>query len=345
MDIDILNLEELDLLCDIIDDSQKIVILAHVNPDGDAVGSSLGFMQYLMCYKKDVSVIVPDQYPNFLHWLPYSDKIIRYDRAKERANALIKNADTIFFLDFNSLSRVEAMSSAVEESKAKRVLVDHHENPEVKVDLCISHPEMSSTSEIVFRLIWQMQGSILIDEPMATALYCGMMTDTGGFTYNSNSPELYFIISQLLCAGIDKDKIYRSVYNNYSESRMRLLGYILYEKLHVLDDYHAAYYTISRDDMSRFKFKKGDAEGIVNFPLQISGIRLSISLREDTDKDNLVWVSLRSVGDFSCISMAEKFFNGGGHFNASGGRLYCSLAEAENTVKLAILHFEKELRS
>ena len=162
------------------------------------------------------------------------------------------------------------------------------------------------------------------------------MTDTGGFTYNSSSPEVYFIISQLLTKGINKDKIYRNVYNNYSEWRMRLIGYVLYQKLQVFTDKRASYFALTRQDLKRFHYMKGDAEGLVNMPLQIKNLQLSISLREDTERDNLIWVSLRSVDDFSCTKVAERWFNGGGHLNASGGRLNCSMEEAERIVRQAI---------
>ena len=170
----------------------------------------------------------------------------------------------------------------------------------------------------------------------AVPIYCGMMTDTGGFTYNSSSPEVYFIISQLLTKGINKDKIYRNVYNNYSEWRMRLIGYVLYQKLQVFTDKRASYFALTRQDLKRFHYMKGDAEGLVNMPLQIKNLQLSISLREDTERDNLIWVSLRSVDDFSCTKVAERWFNGGGHLNASGGRLNCSMEEAERIVRQAI---------
>lgn len=170
----------------------------------------------------------------------------------------------------------------------------------------------------------------------AVPLYCGMMTDTGGFTYNSTAPEVYFIISQLLTKGINKDKIYRNVYNNYSEWRIRLIGYVLYQKLQVFSEKRACYFALTRQDLKRFRYVKGDAEGLVNMPLQIKNMRLSISLREDTERDNLIWVSLRSVDDFSCTKVAERWFNGGGHLNASGGRLNCSMEEAEKIVRQAI---------
>ncbi len=171
-----------------------------------------------------------------------------------------------------------------------------------------------------------------------------MMTDTGGFVYNSSSPDIFFIISRLLTKGIDKDKIYRNVYNNYSENRLRLIGYVLYSKLVVVSDYHAAFFTLTKQEQRRFRFIKGDAEGLVNMPLQIKGLKLSISLREDTERPNVVLVSLRSVGNFPCNKVAEAFFNGGGHLNASGGRLECGIDEAVEITKKALSHFASTLK-
>ena len=188
-----------------------------------------------------------------------------------------------------------------------------------------------------------MNGFEAMNKKCAACIYCGMMTDTGGFTYNSNQPEIFFIVSQLLTKGIDKDKIYRNVFNNFSPWAIRLRGYLMSQKLNVFNDLHAAYFSISRREMRDFHFIKGDAEGLVNEPLKIKGLRLSISLREDDRRDNLVWVSLRSVDNFPCNKMAADFFNGGGHLNASGGRLHCSLDEAERTVRRALAHYEKLL--
>ena len=171
-----------------------------------------------------------------------------------------------------------------------------------------------------------------------------MMTDTGGFTFASTRPEIYFIISQLLTKRIDKDRIYRNVYHNYSENRLRLMGFVMYEKLVYLPDYHASFYTISKDEQKRFNFIKGDAEGLVNIPQQIKGLKLSVSLREDTEKDNVIWVSLRSVDDFPCNEMAAQFYNGGGHLNASGGRLECTLDEAVDITHKAIEAFAEKLK-
>ena len=335
---------ECSMLRSLIADATSIVICCHQNPDGDALGSSLGWAEYLRTLGKESTVIVPDQFPDFLMWLPNTEKIIRYDKHVEQGDLLLKTADVIFCLDFNSASRTDKMADTLLASKAKKVLIDHHLGPDLPTVLTVSHPEASSTCELVFRMVWQLDGFSSQNKHFAIPIYCGMMTDTGGFTYNSSNPDIYFIISQLLTKGINKDKIYRNVFHNYSENRLRLMGYMLYEKLVVDPVRHASYFTLTRQDLKRFRFMKGDAEGLVNIPLQIKGLKFSVSLREDTEKDNLVWVSLRSVDDFPCNKVAEQFFNGGGHLNASGGRLYCSIEEAVKVTQQAFLHFEEKLK-
>ena len=260
----------------------------------------------------------------------------RYDKHPEAVEQAMAGADLIFCVDFSQEERLGDMAPLLHEAKARCVIIDHHPSPTIPNEILISQPKMSSASEVVFRVIWQLGGFGHLTRQDAVCLYCGMMTDTGGFTYNSAAPELFFIISQLLTKGINKDKIYRNVYHNFSEWRLRLTGYVLYEKMHVFAQKRAAYFTLTRQDLRRFHYVKGDAEGLVNMPLQMKGIKLSISLREDTEHDNLIWVSLRSVDDLSCTKIAEKYFNGGGHLNASGGRLNCSMAEAEQIVRRAI---------
>ena len=344
MNINILSEAELMQLRSIIAAAADIVVIGHVNPDGDAIGSTLAWTNYLQSEGKSVSVIVPDKYPDFLNWLPNTDKILRHDKHPEKTELLVASADLIFCLDFNTLSRSEALADHIASAKAAKVLVDHHPNPDELFNLTISHPEMSSTCELVFRIVWQLGAFERLGHHFAVPCYCGMMTDTGGFTFNSTRPEIFFIISQLLTKGIDKDKIYRNVYNVASESKIRLWGYVLYEKMEYDAARHAAFFTLTRADLKRFNYIKGDTEGLVNMPLQIKGTRLSISLREDTDRDHLVWVSLRSVDDFNCTEMAAAFFNGGGHFNASGGRLNCSIEEAAEITRKAIKTFEDKLK-
>ena len=340
----IITAEQQEQLLKLIEESESIVLCCHQNPDGDALGSCLAWAEVLKSvYGKEPQIFVPDQYPDYLHWLPNSEKLIRYDKHSEGCNFVLAHADLVFCLDFNSAHRTADMESALCSSPAKKVLIDHHLDPTVETALTISHPEASSTCELVFRIVWQLGCFDQLTKHFAVPIYCGMMTDTGAFTYNSDSCDIYFIISQLLTKHINKDKIYRNVYHNFSEDRLRLTGFVMYQRLVVDSARHASYFTITRADMKRFHFINGDAEGLVNMPLQIKGHKLSISLREDTEKDNLVWVSLRSVDQFPCNQMAAQFFNGGGHLNASGGRLFCSLDEAVDITKQAILAFEKQL--
>ena len=344
MDINILTEDQVAQLSHLISDAETILITCHKSPDGDAIGSCLGWAEYLRAQGKEPVVIVPDQYPDFLLWMPNTEKIVRYDKHKEKCDMLFKIADLVFCLDYNTPSRVEDMEQALVSSPAPRILIDHHLNPDVPTILTISHPEASSTSELVFRIVWQLDGFKLMSKQFAIPIYCGMMTDTGGFTFNSSNPEIYFIISELLTKHIDKDRIYRNVYHNYSEDRIRLMGYVMYEKLVYLPEYHAAFYTLTKEEQQRFHFIKGDAEGLVNIPQQIKGLKLSISLREDTEKPQLIWVSLRSVDDFPCNRMAEEFFNGGGHLNAAGGRINGTMEDAVETVKRAIIAYEDKLK-
>ncbi len=336
----ILSETEQEELQRLVAEATTIVISCHTRPDGDAIGSTLGLAEYLRTLGKDPQVIIPDQYPDFLQWMPNTEKIIRYDKKREQADLLIATADLVFLLDLNQPGRLGGMEEAVMKSKARRVLVDHHLAPTLPCTVTVSHPEMCSTCELVFRIVWQMGAFERQTAHFAAPIYCGMMTDTGGFTYNSNSPDIFYIISQLLTKGIDKDRIYRNVYNSYSENRLRLMGYVLYEKMVTFPKQHAALFSISRKEQQRFHFIKGDAEGLVNIPLQMKGTKLSISLREDTEKDNCIRISLRSVDDFPCNRMAEQYFNGGGHLNASGGELLCSLDEAVERTKKAIMEFK-----
>ena len=341
MNIDILDNDQLVLMDQLISDSQTILVVCHKSPDGDAIGSSLGWAEFLRSRGKDVTVIVPDQYPDFLKWMPNTDKIVRYDKHTDKCDMLFKIADLVFCLDFNTPSRVDEMEQSLVNSPAKKVLIDHHLKPDVDASLVVSHPDASSTCELVFRIAWQMGDFDKLGKAFAVPVYCGMMTDTGGFTFNSSRPEIYFIIGELLTKHIDKDRIYRNVFHNYSENRIRLMGYVMYEKLVYMPEYNAAFYSLTRDELKRFNYIKGDSEGLVK---QIKGLKLSISLREDTDKPNLVWVSLRSVDDFPCNLMAEEFFNGGGHLNASGGRVDGTIEDAIEIAKKAIIAYQNKLK-
>ena len=318
--------------------ADKIVIVSHVSPDGDAIGSSLGLAQFLDSQDKTVNVIVPNAFPDFLKWMPGSKDILLYDRHKEFADKLINEADIICCLDFNSLKRIEEMADSVATSPARKILIDHHLYPEDFCRIVISHPEISSTSELVFRLICRMGYFSDISREGAECIYTGMMTDTGGFTYNSNNREIYFIISELLSKGIDKDDIYRKVYNTYSESRLRLMGYVL-SNMKVYREYNSALISLTKEEQGKFDYIKGDSEGFVNIPLSIKNVRFSCFLREDTER-RIIKISLRSVGTFPCNKLAAEFFNGGGHLNASGGEFTGTMAEAKQVFEEALKKYK-----
>ena len=299
-------------------DCKQFVIIAHTNPDGDAIGSSLALYHYLKYLRKNVCVIMPNQFPDFLRWLPGADNIMNYDYHTDVANKKIAEADVICCLDFNRLDRVDDMAEKVREAKAKKV----------------SHPDQSSTCELLYRFLCDLGYYYKMNTIVATCIYTGMMTDTGGFTYNSNNPELFFIVSMLLQKHVDKDLVYRKVNYNFSASRLFLQGQVL-SGMEVLPDYHTAILTLTREQQQKYHYSKGDSEGFVNIPLQIKDVIFTCFLREDTEKD-IVKISLRSIGEFPCNVVAEEF-NGGGHKNASGGELQ------KTDAKMASIRFKEVL--
>lgn len=325
-----------------IDKAEKIVIITHLSPDGDAMGSSLGLYHYLLSQEKDVKVIVPNAYPYFLKWMNGSKDVIVNTYIPNVAEALIKNADLIFCLDFNTLKRIGVLGDCVAESSAKKILIDHHLSPDDVFNVIISYPDISSTSEIVFRLISQMGRFDKITPVIAECIYTGMMTDTGGFTYNSNDPEIFDIISLLIKKGIDRDLIYSNVFNNYSENRFRLLGFTLSQRMKVYPEYRASLIYLSEKDQKQFPLTKGDTEGFVNYPLSIKDIIFSVFIRED---EELVKVSLRSQGDFPCNEFAADFFKGGGHLNASGGEFYGKIEGAISLFEDGLKKYSDQLRT
>ena len=322
--------------------AEKIVIVSHVSPDGDAVGSSLGLWHFCLSQGKTANVIVPNAFPDFFRWMPGSKDILLYDRYRNFADQLIAEADVICCLDFNAIQRIDAMGKAVLESPARKIMIDHHLQPEDFCRIVISHPEIASTSELVFRLICRMGYFEDITREGAECIYTGMMTDTGNFTYNSNSRAIYFIISELLSKGIDKDAIYRKVYNTYSESRLRLMGYVL-SQMKVYPERRAAMISLTAKEQKQFSYIRGDSEGFVNIPLGIRGVVLSCFLREDTERP-MIKVSLRSVGSFPCNKLAAEFFGGGGHLNASGGEFYGTMEGAKARLEEALEKFAPMLK-
>lgn len=334
----IFNTKDIDYLKAIIGEGSFFVLTCHAGPDGDALGSTLGMAHYLRELGKEALVIVPDAFPDFLAWMPGAQEILRFDKQRDKAELMLSMADVIFAMDYNALNRVDDMGALIAKSKAKKVLVDHHLQPDNFCNLSFSYPKLSSTCEVVFRLVMAMEGCELLTKAACECIYTGMMTDTGNFSYGPCTQEVYLIISMLMQKEINKDRIYNKVFNNYSEGRLRLMGYVLFEKMRVFPERRAALITLSREEMARFNFNKGDSEGLVNIPLQMKGIYFSAFLREDTDKD-LIRVSLRSQGTFPCNKFASQYFGGGGHLNASGGQHNGTLAEAVAIFEKALEEF------
>lgn len=319
----------------LLDAANSIAIVTHMSPDGDALGSSLAMQHYLESLGKDlIAVIVPNRFPAFLSWMPKAQDILCYDERTDECNTILKEADLIVCLDFNDLKRIGAVGEQVATSEAKKLLIDHHLFPQPFADVAISYPDTASTSELVFRLICRSGNFQLINLPTAECIYTGMMTDTGNFSFNSNQPDNYSIVYELVKLGVDKDAIYNKVFNTYSVERMRLMGYCLYRKMKIYPKNHTALIALSRKELYRFNFQSGDAEGLVNLPLQIQDVYYSVFMREDKDK---IKISFRSQGDRPVNEFASLFFNGGGHKNAAGGESYTALEDA-------VTFFEKHFK-
>lgn len=309
----------------LIIDSENIVITCHVSPDGDAIGSTLAMCHILRAMGKDARIVTPDLPPKTLMFLPGARDIVVFTRNADLGRQLFSDADLVLCLDFNSPYRVDKMADTMLQSQGKKVLIDHHLDPDKFADLVISHPEMSSTCLLVYKIICQLGLSEKIDRNVADCIYTGMMTDTGNFTYNSEDPEIYLTISELLKKGINKDRLYSRVCNTNSESRIRLIGYALSQKMQLFPEHHAALIALTQDELKQFKYEKGDTESLVNIPLSIPDISYSIFLRDDVD---YIKVSARSVGNFPVNRICEKHFGGGGHKNAAGGEFRGSMQEA-----------------
>jgi phosphoesterase RecJ-like protein len=317
---------------------KHVVALIHVNPDGDALGSSLGLMRILERLGHSCQVISPNDYPGFLQWMPGSERMIIMEKKPEDAVSAVKNADIIFALDFNELKRVKRLNDAFAESKAHKVLIDHHRDPNMNVDCLLSDTSSSSTAELVYLFIREAGLMMWMDKETASCLFIGVMTDTGCFSYNSSQKRTWEIVADLLDYGIEKDRLYYLTYDNFSADRMRLLGYCLNEKMEVFPEYRTGIIRLTREDMEKYHFETGDSEGFVNYPLSIRGIRFSALFIE---KENHIRISFRSKGNFAVNEFSRKYFNGGGHANASGGESYASITETVNRFK-ELLHDYKD---
>lgn len=306
----------------------RIVITCHKSPDGDALGSSLALCHVLRRLGKEAFVVTPDMAPKSLEFVPGVRELVVYTKHEARARRLLSEAQLLCCLDFNSMKRIDRLAELVEPLRVRRVLIDHHLDPDDAFDLVISHPEASSTCELVFRVLMQMGQMRLIDRHAASCLYVGLLTDTGGFAYSCDNPEFYEILSIILRRHIDRIGLYNKAMNTFSADSLRLQGYAINEKMQLFPEQGAALITLSKEELERFNYCRGDTETLVNKPLAIPEIYWSVFLREDADK---IKVSCRSQGDFSVSDICARYFNGGGHFNAAGGDFVGTLDEAVAT--------------
>ena len=316
---------------------KKIVITAHRNPDGDALGASLALSHFLEKFLHTVTIIFPSEYPYNFEWMHGAGDIVIYDIQQEESIQHIKEAEIIFALDYNSLDRVDKMGIYIQESDADKILIDHHIDPEPFADFIISHPEASSTSELIYEFILDLGEKKKLDELTATYIYTGILTDTGSFRHNTSS-RLFEIIAHLKELGIDDWKINDSIYNSLQEKHLRLLGHCLYNRMEVLSKYGAAIISLTKEDYQKYDIQRGDTEGIVNYMLMMKNIRLAAFI---TEQPTIVKLSLRSKGDISVQQLARDHFNGGGHKNAAGGSSFQSLDKAIEKFKSVLPQYVK----
>lgn len=321
---------------------QNIVILSHTNPDGDAIGSSLAWGEALRKKGHKVTCIVPNKYPYYLDWMTGISELVIFKTDSEgRAIKAVAEADMLFCLDFHTLSRLDEPLSRViaQNSSAKRVLIDHHLNPSESFDVMFSHPEASSTSYLVCNIITALWGAESISAAQAEVLYVGMMTDTGNFSFSNLTPALYRTIATLAETGINIPQIYNNVYNSFTEGRARLFGYTINRKMRFMRKGTVAYMSLTEDEMRRFWFQQGDSEGFVNYPLTVKKMRMSAIFIEHKD---FIRVSLRSRGAVDVNLFAGRYFEGGGHHNAAGGKSFVSMEETISRFEAAVEEFAKE---
>ena len=315
---------------------RRVVILSHTNPDGDAIGSSLAWAEVLKRHGHEVTCIIPNKYPYYLEFMPGIDSVVIFKSDKEsEAVKAVKEADIIFCLDFHSMTRLDQLGDVIEANQhAKRVLIDHHLDPSEDFDLMFSYPQASSTCYLVALIVENMFDSASITATMAENLFVGMMTDTGNFAFSSVTPDLFRMVSVLAATGISIPTIHNNVYNSFTEGRARLFGYVINRKMRIFHNGTVAHMSLTEDEMRRFWFQQGDSEGFVNYPLTIKKMKMSAMFTQHTD---FIRVSLRSRGDIDVNIFAQRYFNGGGHKNAAGGKSFMTM---EETIK----HYERSVK-
>ena len=334
-------LENASKLKKLLTPAKQIVITTHRGPDGDAMGSSLAMFHFLKQFGHSVNVITPNEYANFLHWMPGNQEVLVYEGNEEKAQKITKNADLIFLMDLSDISRISDFAEIVSNAQATKILIDHHQDPDMNIaDIIFSDNKACSTAQLLYEILDAMEFSNHINKDVAECLYVGIMTDTGSFKYSSTSAKTHHVIAKLIEAGAENAKIHDLIYDNSSANRMRLLGYCLNEKLLLYPENNSAIISLTAEELAQFKFQKGDTEGFVNYALAIKGIKFAIFI---TEKEGVVKLSLRSKGNFKVNEIANKYFNGGGHMRASGGVSQVTVNETIKIVEKIIKDYKKEL--
>ena len=302
----------------LLKEPKKVVITTHQKPDGDAMGSSLGLFHFLKQFGHHITVISPTNWADFLDWMPGSKEVLDYERQTADANAAIDSADWIFCLDFNTLGRTKRMEEKLNNATAKRILIDHHQEPqEDKFTYGVSDTGKSSTSEMVYDLIVGSGDADKINELVAECLYAGVMTDTGSFRFPITTAAVHRMVAHLKDKGLQHSRVHEELFDNYLENRFRFFGNVLQNRMEVFYEYNTALIAVPQQDLIKYNVITGDTEGLVNFPLSIKGIKLAAII---IDRGEERKCSFRSKGDFDVNTFARKYFNGGGHFNAAGGQ-------------------------
>jgi phosphoesterase RecJ-like protein len=311
-------------LIKLLEEKSDVLITTHYNPDGDAIGSSLALYHFLSSLGIKSTVLIPNELPSFLQWMPGVDDAVIYVENSEIADNLLDSADLIFCMDYNGLGRVKLFTDQLRAANAIRILIDHHVQPENDFDLIFSEIGVSSTSELLYQIIQETGHVASITKEMAECLFVGIMTDTGSFSFACNRPETFEIAANLIKTGLDVEKVHRMVYDTYSESRMRLLGHCLSTNMKILPEHATAYIWLTKEDLEKYDYQQGDTEGVVNYALSIENVAVAALF---TERDDRVRVSLRSKGEFSVNEFARAHFNGGGHRNAAGGDVFKNMPE------------------
>lgn len=318
-----------ELISEKISLAKNITLIGHSSPDGDAVGSCLGLSQFLP-QDKNISVVLPDDYPHFLRWMNFKNLITIGHYEYEKSQRLLREADVIFILDFNDESRVGKLSEALASSKAFKIMIDHHQHPKDHADVIISNTASCSTAQMVYDFAEEMGFVNRLDKDVAACLYTGIVTDSGSFKFPSTTARTHEVVGKLMETGLESSEIQQKIFDQNSLDRLMMLGYVLNEKMEVFQDYGASIMTFDQEDKDNYNFKTGDTEGFVNYPLSVKGINFSAFISE---KEGMTRISFRSKGNLHVNEFAKDFFHGGGHINAAGGRSDLSVQETKNKIK------------